>query len=191
MIPTDVGVQVITAVTAEPASYSREFPINLADGQTTNVSINEDGSAIVTNSEGLPVGTVSAPWAVDANGKSIATHYIVTDGVLSQWVDYATPGIAYPVLSDPNWTYSLTYVIGPKSKVNATKVRAQLYSCFSCNFAADPALSGAPRNMPSKGTVVPLRLGGIGNRCRCHGNGGQCRRLKHIVSSRSHGWQLG
>lgn len=163
VLPTDGGVQIITIADSAPASPFHEFPIQLSEGGTIDYQINPDGSVLASDSYGDSVGTLSAPWAIDANGMSIATRFVVEDGVLSQWVDYSTPGIAYPVLSDPNWTYTLTYVIGPKTKVNATKVRAQFYKCFSCVFAADPLLTGAPKKMPTKGTSVPLRLGGVGN----------------------------
>lgn len=163
VIPTDSGTQIITVQTVEPETFEHFFPIELDGGESAVPTINADGTALVSDSYGIPVGTLSAPWAIDAAGKFIDTKFLVQDGILSQWVDYNDPDIIYPVLSDPNWTYSLNWKIGPTSKVNSTKVRNAFYDCFSCNFAADPLLTGAPRNMPSYGQVVPLTLGGLGN----------------------------
>ncbi len=49
------------------------------------------------------LGTISAPWAVDANGVSQRTAYTYANGVLSQSVD--TTDAAFPVVADPTITF--------------------------------------------------------------------------------------
>lgn len=47
---------------------------------------------------------MAAPWATDANGNDVATHYEVVDGSLVQVVDHRSSGVAYPVVADPQIT---------------------------------------------------------------------------------------
>lgn len=49
------------------------------------------------------LGSISAPWATDANGVNLTTSYAYHDGVLTQSVD--TTGAAFPVVADPSLTF--------------------------------------------------------------------------------------
>lgn len=118
---------------------------------------NDDGSYSFTDTTtGVGIGTVSTPWAVDADGKSLPTHYTWADGKLTQTIDVDPQTIAYPVLADPAWTYNMTFTIG---RSNATKVWKELHRCFNCNFA----VSGAPKAFPKVGQTLPLTFHGFGN----------------------------
>ncbi len=60
--------------------------------------------------DGRRIGVVAAPWAVDARGRSLPTHYTLRpDGGLTQVVD--TRGAAFPVVADPK--YSVGYHVVP------------------------------------------------------------------------------
>jgi hypothetical protein len=162
-LPSELGLQIINIAAERPASNSVEFPIALVDGGETEALIEDDGSVTVSNADGLAIGAIAPPWAQDANGADIPTEFMIENDVLVQWVDYDTPGIEYPVFSDPDWTYFLEWDLGPIPDITARDVRAEFYDCFSCVFAADPLLTGAPTAFPAIGQVVPLVLGGIGN----------------------------
>lgn len=45
----------------------------------------------------------AAPWAFDANGTPVPTHYEVQGSTLVQVVDHTGAGIAYPVVADPTF----------------------------------------------------------------------------------------
>lgn len=118
---------------------------------------NDDGSYSFTDTTtGVGIGMVSTPWAVDADGTSLPTHYSWADGKLTQTIDADPQTIAYPVLADPAWTYNMTFTIG---RSNATKVWKELHRCFNCNFA----VTGAPKAFPKVGQTLPLTFHGFGS----------------------------
>lgn len=67
-----------------------------------------DGSVAVLSPEGQMAGHIAAPWALDANGKTLRTHYVVDGRDLRQVVD--TRDAAYPIIMDPwvttGWWYT-------------------------------------------------------------------------------------
>ncbi|MDR3070981.1 MAG: hypothetical protein LBU38_08285, partial [Propionibacteriaceae bacterium] len=52
----------------------------------------------------VQIGTIAAPWAVDANGESVDTHYEITGDGITQVID-ADSNTAYPVTADPWWDF--------------------------------------------------------------------------------------
>lgn len=83
------------------------------DGHTFNVAAlcsdtptiykkHHDGSLEVTSVDGVNLGAIAAPWAYDADGRSLDTHYqIVPDGFV-QHID--TTDAVFPVTFDPTYT---------------------------------------------------------------------------------------
>ena len=63
----------------------------------------DTGEVIFLNEAGDDV-PVAAPWAVDADGKTVSTHYEVRGDELYQVI---TPGAGtvYPVVADPSWIW--------------------------------------------------------------------------------------
>lgn len=57
-------------------------------------------------SERVLVATLSAPWAVDANGDQLATHYVVDRDSLVQVIDIQEETV-FPVVADPSWAWYL------------------------------------------------------------------------------------
>ncbi len=55
----------------------------------------------IVDSEGNTVGGFSSPWAKDANGNNVATHYEIRSENLVQVVDHRGSDVAYPVVADP------------------------------------------------------------------------------------------
>ncbi|MBM0262830.1 hypothetical protein [Corynebacterium macginleyi] len=55
--------------------------------------------------EGEPelVGGVDAPWARDAKGVEVPTHFEVQGNVLTQVVEHKSGDFAYPITADPSW----------------------------------------------------------------------------------------
>ena len=52
----------------------------------------------------IEVALVQAPWAVDASGADVATHYELADNAIVQVVDHSEREISYPVVADPTFT---------------------------------------------------------------------------------------
>jgi hypothetical protein len=48
------------------------------------------------------IGTIGAPWAVDANGDPVDTRYVIEDGGIKQVLE-TDENTAFPVVADPAW----------------------------------------------------------------------------------------
>ena len=105
---SDGVVQISTVIETASAPRAYSYPIALPGG--ANLSLNEDGSVTIASpDESYQVG-IAAPWAKDANGDAVSTHYEVAGDVLTQIVEFDT-ATAFPVVADPSvitttYTYS-------------------------------------------------------------------------------------
>lgn len=66
----------------------------------------EDGGIGVWDQNDNLVGTFSAPWAVDANGRNVRTEYAIDGNRLIQRI-YTDGETAFPVVADPFWIPAL------------------------------------------------------------------------------------
>jgi hypothetical protein len=99
---TAAGVSVIAVLDAAHggARATVDFTNELPKGQRLEPA--QDGSLIVVDGRDV-VGTVAAPWARDARGRSLPTHYEQQgEGGLRQVVD--TRGATFPVVADPKYS---------------------------------------------------------------------------------------
>ena len=104
---TATSVRMMATIT-DASQTAVSYPLGLPAG--VEVKALTDGSMVVTPRVNNPnrvveVGSIAAPWAVDANGKSLPTFYTYRNGVLTQHVDLA--GAAYPVVADPYVTFGV------------------------------------------------------------------------------------
>ncbi|WP_449407294.1 hypothetical protein [Microbacterium maritypicum] len=90
---TDASFIVLKDASA-PRSYDFEI-----GGPTTVLTLQEDGSVLVRDHAGTVVNFIAAPWATDAEGADLETHYTVAGNVVTQHVD--TAGAVFPVTADP------------------------------------------------------------------------------------------
>ncbi|ALJ21068.1 hypothetical protein [Microbacterium sp. No. 7] len=101
VIVSDIGVQMLTTIAGPESPVAYSYELSLEPGQTLRIV--EDG-AVVVNGDGSIVAAVAQPWARDADGEEVATHYEVDGSTLIQIVDHASAeGVAYPVVADPIW----------------------------------------------------------------------------------------
>ena len=144
--PIGSGVRVLTAVSSSDAPRSYSYDLDVPVG--TSLRNNALGFLLI-DPNGSALGQLLAPWAKDANGADVPTSYSFSGNTLTQEVELDDPGIAYPVLVDPAWTYVHTRDIGNKTP---SQVRSKLLNCFNCYFPVE----GAPRNFPSPDQSLPL-----------------------------------
>ncbi|GAA3334796.1 hypothetical protein HP467_06960 [Curtobacterium albidum] len=153
--PTGQGVRLLSYDTSATGALTHDYSFDFAVPVTSETEA--DGALLFRDATtGISVGTVSAPWAVDAAGKTLPTHYQWHGGVLTQTVDADPATTTFPVLADPNWTYTLLFTIGKSTPNAAWK---ELHRCFNCNFDVD----GAPQAFPAEGQTLPLKIAKIGN----------------------------
>lgn len=120
VVPLVDGVQMLTTIASADAPQSFAYQVDIPQGGS--VALNPDGTAVVSDAEGKPLITTSAPWAVDANGTAVPTHYEVDGTSLIQVIDHATGDFSYPIVADP------TYWWGGKEWWSASRVNVSLAS---------------------------------------------------------------
>ncbi|MDZ7914315.1 MAG: hypothetical protein U5O16_21140 [Rhodococcus sp. (in: high G+C Gram-positive bacteria)] len=98
--PIADGYRFFFLIHDQTSSHESVIPVTVPPGG--HMSVNPDGTVTVFDADGNPVSTIDAPWAYDANGTPIPTHYEIRDGQLVQVVDTAgIENILYPILADP------------------------------------------------------------------------------------------
>lgn len=108
VLAAEDALRVSTVISApgQANSFAYDF------GVDATVEIQDDGSALVLKDAAtdetesdveLIVAVVDAPWASDANGQAIETHYVADGGVLTQIVEHQVDGVEYPVVADPSF----------------------------------------------------------------------------------------
>lgn len=90
------GVQVLTVLRkGDTARYKLDVP--------EGFSVAPSGEGLTIEADGpegkVQMGEIEAPWAVDADGKSLPTRYALRGTMLVQTVD--TAGAEYPITLDP------------------------------------------------------------------------------------------
>lgn len=104
---TNVRVSTVIRNADAPTTFTYDVdgasPVLLPDGgvelrQDVELVL-PDGSTVVQNVAGV---TADAPWAKDADGKDVPTHYEVRGNAVVQVVE-TSADTAFPVVADPNW----------------------------------------------------------------------------------------
>ncbi|MFF7291057.1 hypothetical protein ACFY9N_00855 [Microbacterium sp. NPDC008134] len=105
VVASEDAVRISTVITSslQPQEFAYDF------GAGNSVEIQGDGSAVVVSDQpaaGSPeteviVASIDAPWATDASGAPVATHYVAEGPVLTQVVEHRSGDTTYPVVADP------------------------------------------------------------------------------------------
>ena len=119
LVKDDGTVQILTTIedADAPSSYSYEFDVPSG----ASLALTSDGGAQVATDEGVVTATIDAPWAVDANGAPVPTHYEVDGTTLTQIVDFDA-STAFPVVADPSVSFGWKIYL----KYNKAEVKAQV-----------------------------------------------------------------
>lgn len=117
----DGTVQINTVIESARAPKAYDYPMSIAAGQT--LQLQPDGAVYLMNGDGTSAAAViAAPWARDAHGAPVPTHYEVTGSTLTQVVDF-TSATAFPVVADPSVSFG-TYVVVTMSQATARAINA-------------------------------------------------------------------
>ncbi|MEV7768512.1 hypothetical protein [Microbacterium sp. NPDC086615] len=132
------GVLQVMSVTSDAAAPTT-FTYEVAAGDGGSLVAQPDGGASVLDRDGQEAATVAPPWALDADGRSVPTHYEIDGDRLTQVIDTAAAAkVTYPVVADPG--VSVTYyrydVIDVRRTMNWTNRGVQLAICKVHNGAA-------------------------------------------------------
>ena len=112
-----VRVQTISNGAGDPSSFK------YAVGGATPILRADGGVDLVSRAQGPTqltkiVGGIATPWAVDANGASVGTHYTVEGDSLIQVLD-VNASTVYPVVADPKFSLG----VGLYVSLNTIEVR--------------------------------------------------------------------
>ena len=77
------------------------FVISLPGGATVHQASN--GGLLVLNRASQAIGVIAAPWAIDARGKRLPSHYTVAGNVIVQRIQ--ARGAVYPIVADPSFRW--------------------------------------------------------------------------------------
>lgn len=115
VVKNDGSVQVTTIIASAAAPQEFSYGLSLPDDAA--ISIGDSGVVLVTSGDALVLG-VAPPWAVDAAGAEVPTHYDLRGNTLVQVVDHTSASFQYPVVADP-WLGAALF--GPVSQNSSTQ----------------------------------------------------------------------
>ncbi|MDO4888012.1 MAG: hypothetical protein Q3979_04820 [Actinomycetaceae bacterium] len=107
-----------------PERFSYSFP------QADFIEVDdEDGIAYLfayneAKTEASIVGVVDAPWAHDARGVEVPTHFEADGSTLTQVVEHRQADVAYPVTADPDWWDNIKSWFSNASKYAKDKAKS-------------------------------------------------------------------
>ena len=112
--PTDDGFRIHTLIhdAFAPTRYAHQVTIPtgtrlvLIDGLPSQDKGTSPGGALILDAQGNLVAGFAPPWAVDAQGAGVPTHYELEGAALVQVIDHHA-GTAYPVVADPYLGFDL------------------------------------------------------------------------------------
>lgn len=144
--PLTNGVRFFTVVGASDSVTSFDYALDIP----ADATVVQDSTRLQFFGEGgAGLGSFHTPWVRDSEGREIPTTYEWSDGVITQTIDSSAQDVAYPLVAQAGWSYSMQWEIYNKT---VAQNRTNLYTCFNCLFP----VGGAPRNFPSFGQDLPL-----------------------------------
>jgi hypothetical protein len=111
VLATGDGLRISTVI--DSSLQEEHYAYDFGGGVVVEVN-EEDGSALAyieeeitdpetgtTHNADRIIANIAAPWAKDANGVDVKTHYVAEGSVLIQVVAHRSADVAYPVVADP------------------------------------------------------------------------------------------
>lgn len=187
VVPTSSGVQMLTTIgnSAAPTQYA--YALTLSRGGA--VKVLGDGRAVITDSAGKTLADVAAPWAIDANGTKVPTHFETNGRTLTQVVDHTSGHFAYPIVADPSisfgWSIYLRY-----SKQEVRNLKQQgVFNSYGILWGV--LCSRLPNNYLVAGCSISLGTGfwAISQTFQAAANENKCVEVRLDYSGGLDGWR--
>ncbi|AAT89436.1 hypothetical protein ATY41_09245 [Leifsonia xyli subsp. xyli] len=101
VVTKDGSLQINTVISTADAPKRHSYDLTIPD----NGQIVQAGEGyFIVNADSDPVAYIAAPWAKDANGAPVPTHYELSGTTLTQVIDF-TRAAAFPVVADPQFAW--------------------------------------------------------------------------------------
>lgn len=97
--PLDDGVRAMVEISGPSSPERFDFDF---DGAVADLRLTPDGGVTVLDSHGAPLAVIDAPWARDAAGSAVPTHYEVEGTTLTQVVEHRGGDWEYSIVADPS-----------------------------------------------------------------------------------------
>ncbi|MFF1876151.1 hypothetical protein ACFVXD_45725, partial [Kitasatospora herbaricolor] len=101
VVKADTSVQLNTVINNAQAPTRYDYQVAIPTGAHLSVD-SGTGSVQFLGTNGELLGAIDAPWATDANGNPVPTHYEVNGTTVTQVVGF-TSTTAFPVVADPKY----------------------------------------------------------------------------------------
>ncbi|MEV0117246.1 hypothetical protein AB0H77_29095 [Streptomyces sp. NPDC050844] len=139
----DGGARTLVTLKDSKAPETHRFRLNIPEG----ADIIEDGQSgfEITREVGegahLPVATIDAPWAKDANGEAVPTSYKLDGNDIVQTVE-TNDNTAFPVVADPKFTWGIVTGTAYFKKSETKKIANNGALVAMGGWALPPGLNG-------------------------------------------------
>lgn len=94
------GMRALVNISGPEAPERYEFPFG---GEVASLNLEPDGRVTTLNAAGEVIGVVDAPWARDAKGAAVPTHFEVQGTTLVQVVSHRGGNFTYGITADPSF----------------------------------------------------------------------------------------
>jgi hypothetical protein len=162
------GARVMSVLHSPEAPTQVNYDLDLPEG--FELVARPDGSVdVAALGQGVEVivATIEAPWAVDAAGAQVATHYTVSGGDLTQVVE-PTAETTFPVTADPQIVYKWWGAVVRYTSRETILIGASASGCaLAASFIPDATIS----------KVVAAVCGGLAIVADTAAATGKCHRL--------------
>jgi len=102
LVHEDGSLQILTTIADSGAPSDYEYQLALAPGGA--LVLTDEGGVDIVEADGSVSRSVAAPWAFDALGIPVSTHYVVDGGTLTQVIEHDSSS-TYPIVADPKVSY--------------------------------------------------------------------------------------
>ena len=92
-------LQIFSVIESASAPLRYTYDVNVPEGGGS-LTLLENGGVVILDGTGGFAGVVTPPWAKDANGVPVATHFEIEGNELTQVVEH-DGSQAYPIVADP------------------------------------------------------------------------------------------
>ena len=98
--PAAGGLRALVHIDSAQAPERYEFEMG---GDVATLELMPDGSVVALNADDEVLAVAPEPWALDANGVSVPTHYEISGTTLTQIVEHKDGNFSYGIVADPWW----------------------------------------------------------------------------------------
>jgi hypothetical protein len=123
----DGGVRMLTVIDNPSAPTAYEYKVTVPGGG--RIELTGDGGAVILSADDGIVSVIEKPWAKDANGVPVETHFTTDGQKLTQHVTHDVAGVAYPVTADPRffWAWHGVTIVFNRDETKYAAMGASTY----------------------------------------------------------------